>query len=502
MGWVQNPQSKPIFWLNGAAGTGKSTISRTIVQPLVKEGKLGANFFFKRGEQDRGNATRLFTTLTSQLVSKEPSLAEHVNHALEADRDLPNRPLKDQFEQLILEPLGKLEVQPGAVKTLVLVLDALDECDSEDTVRRIINLLSRTKTLKSPVWLRAFVTSRPELPIRLGFDDVRGKYQDLILHNVPQPVITHDLSVFLDYKLEKISREYNSICHEEHRLPVHWPGEDIILALVERSIPLLISAATICRFIEDRTYGDPGGQLSKVMDYQPGGQQSEIGNLEATYRPVLDQMLIGKSGQQKRSLEEQFRSVVGPIVLLAEPLSVPSLGKLLSIDTRVIDGKLNTLRSVLDVPTSREYPVRPFHLSFRDFLVDPDRRDSDPLWIDERQTHQKIASRCLELLCSSGHLKRDICGLGHLGSSRADVVSSALDSCLPAPIRYACLYWVYHLDQSCTRIDDSHPARGFLRLHFLHWLEALSFFGRLPESASMINTLQALVSVRCVHAKR
>jgi hypothetical protein len=59
--WAQQPQSKSIFWLNGMAGTGKSTISWTVAKWLTDQGHLGlvdhgASFFFKRGEGDRGSA--------------------------------------------------------------------------------------------------------------------------------------------------------------------------------------------------------------------------------------------------------------------------------------------------------------------------------------------------------------------------------------------------------------------------------------------------------------
>ncbi|KAL4766716.1 hypothetical protein BDW60DRAFT_201961, partial [Aspergillus nidulans var. acristatus] len=48
--------NKCIFWLSRMAGTGKSTIARTVAQYFKKDGILGASFFFKRGRGDQGSA--------------------------------------------------------------------------------------------------------------------------------------------------------------------------------------------------------------------------------------------------------------------------------------------------------------------------------------------------------------------------------------------------------------------------------------------------------------
>ena len=53
--------------------------------------------------------------------------------------------------------------------------------------------------------LRVLVTSRPELPIRLGFKQMLDRtYQDLILHEVPKRIIKHDIRLFLEHELGEI----------------------------------------------------------------------------------------------------------------------------------------------------------------------------------------------------------------------------------------------------------------------------------------------------------
>ncbi|KGO47580.1 Nucleoside phosphorylase [Penicillium expansum] len=78
MEWAVSPSQKSIFWLNGMAGTGKSTISRTVAKLLKDTDHLGATFFFKRGEGDRGNAKKFFPILTKQLTLKISELRSSV----------------------------------------------------------------------------------------------------------------------------------------------------------------------------------------------------------------------------------------------------------------------------------------------------------------------------------------------------------------------------------------------------------------------------------------
>lgn len=83
--WAQDPNAKAVYWLNGMAGTGKSTIARTLAHTFSKMGVLGASFFFKRGESDRGDISKFVTTITSQLVFQIPQAAVHIQNALDAD---------------------------------------------------------------------------------------------------------------------------------------------------------------------------------------------------------------------------------------------------------------------------------------------------------------------------------------------------------------------------------------------------------------------------------
>jgi cytidylate kinase len=116
-----------MFWLYGAAGTGKSTISRTVARSLAAKGVLSASFFFKRGEGDRGNASRFFTTVAWQLANKLPDLVPHSARALENDAGLVEKAVDVQCEELVLKPFSAIwEKSSTKPKQAVIVIDALD----------------------------------------------------------------------------------------------------------------------------------------------------------------------------------------------------------------------------------------------------------------------------------------------------------------------------------------------------------------------------------------
>lgn len=486
--WADDPQGEVIFWLNGMAGTGKSTISRTVAKAFAEDSLLGASFFFKRGEGNRGNAALFFPTIARQLVRKIPALDPYIREAINTDQAV-GKALDVQFDKLILQPLSRIQ----QAMTVVVVIDALDECGGDKDVKSIIFLLARATALSS-ARLRFFITSRPELPIRLGFRNVQGKYENLALHQIPKPTIERDISAFLEYEFARIRDTYNGDALEELGLPQGWPGRDVILTLTQMAVPLFIFAATICRFVED-AYSDPRAQLEKVLKYQTKTHDSELNKLDATYLPVLSQLTVGRLDPQKKRSLTEFRDVVGPIVLLAQPLAMSSLARLLDIPLRAVSSTLNPLHSVLSIPSRVDSPIRLFHLSFRDFLVDPTRRAGE-FWIDEAKYHGMLCHRCIQLMRQ--HLKRDICGLQLPGKLRSEVSQQIIDAALPPEAQYACRYWVYHLKESKCSIQDGGPAHSFLTSHLLYWLESLGLLGRITESIGMTDDLLTLIGVCCV----
>ena len=167
MAWADASDERCIFWLNGMAGTGKSTIARTIARTYYEQGRLGASFFFSRGGGDVSHGGRFFTSIAVQLADMSAALKRAICEAVARRRNIANQTLHDQWNHLIVEPLSKLQFN-SIQAPWILVVDALDECEDENDSRAILQLFTEARSLVG-IRLRVLVTSRPETPIRLGF---------------------------------------------------------------------------------------------------------------------------------------------------------------------------------------------------------------------------------------------------------------------------------------------------------------------------------------------
>lgn len=224
------------------AGMGKSAIARTMAQIFSDAGKLGASFFFSRGTGDLGNAGKFVATVAFQLVNSVPSLKEQMCHAIGLNGNITRQGgLRNQWKALILGSLSRLTHHQNL--RLILLVDALDECEDEQDIKTILQLFAETKDLAT-VDFKVFVTSRPETPIRVGFRDMPEIiHRDLALHDITRSIVEHDITVHLEHELLVIRRN--------HGLPPEWPGKEKMKLLVQKTDCIFIYIATACLFIRD-----------------------------------------------------------------------------------------------------------------------------------------------------------------------------------------------------------------------------------------------------------
>nr|POF06990.1 vegetative incompatibility protein het-e-1 [Quercus suber] len=443
--WAYRSDGKYIFWLCGAGATGKSTISRTFAQALYDQQRLGASFFFRRGCAGRSDASRFFPTVVAQLVDKIPAIQQHVANAIERDSFLCSSNLRNQFEKLFMEPLLGLKPTKLPPTGLTIVIDGLDECNCRDA-RTLLDLLAEVQA-RSNLLLRIFVTSRPKLPIEFGSKQIDGTlHEDVVLEDAQVTTIESDLRI---------------------ALPEDWPSRQEIEALVSLASPLFIFASTVCRFVGGK---NPQKRLHGVLQQQHPVASLHLSDEHSQLRLIYSQVLqqVFREEGENNILENirMFGELVGPTILLADPLPCMALATLLQIDGEELENFLDGLRSVLRVPKDRSGPVQMLHLSFREFLLDQRNTDNQDLGLAKCRLTQSSHSDVWNDLSI-----REPCVRTFAASGNRDQNDM-----------------IFHGQQ----IYDNGEAHQFLQKHFLHWLEALSWLDRLSSTITYLGCLQSL----------
>ena len=185
--WAKNPQDQNVFWLNGLAGTGKSTIAQSFSEAIAKEGLLGASFFCSRDYLDRKELKRIFPTLAYQLACHYPLFQTHIISIIKNDPTIAHTSLITQLEKLLVNPLSKAKIR------CVIVIDALDECIDNEPSSAILSVLGQF--VKQLPLVKFFITGRPEPRIRTGFrlPLLQPITQIFLLHEVDSTSVNKDI---------------------------------------------------------------------------------------------------------------------------------------------------------------------------------------------------------------------------------------------------------------------------------------------------------------------
>jgi hypothetical protein len=135
------------------------------------ERRLAASFFFVRGGGDCSHAGLFVTSIARQLAdNKALAVQQLIRSSLEEHSQIAKQTLQDQWTQLVVQPLSRYEEKDDC-KTFLIVIDALDECEEVGSVGILLRLLPQVGDCKH-LRVRILVTSRPETPIRHGFDQM------------------------------------------------------------------------------------------------------------------------------------------------------------------------------------------------------------------------------------------------------------------------------------------------------------------------------------------
>jgi hypothetical protein len=465
--WAKNPLGQNIFWLNGLAGTGKSTIAQSFTEVIANDGSLGASFFCSRDYLDRRELKNIFPTLAYQLACRHPHFRSHVVTAIKENPTLAHSSLISQLENLLVNPLS------GKIISCVIVIDALDECLDDQPASAILSVLGRFAQRLPRV--KFFITGRPEPRIRTGFrlPLLEPLTHTFLLHEVKPSSVDNDIQLYLTRRLTTIAKRRSDL-----ELPDPWPRDNEIEALTKKSSGLFIFASTLVRFIESEHH-EPSERLQLVLSEASGTMHEGRTGIDSLYSQVL---LHAFSDVHESAVFDNVRRVLGAIVLAFNPLSRKVLSTILGLPTTLISTTLRYLHSVILVPTDETKEIHIFHKSFPDFLQDGERCTDPRFHICAATYHGDMVLSCLELVKG---LNRDPCSLPPFTMNQ-DVfdLPQVLEDKVGNAVRYACGYWARHLELSPT--SGEHVRRVLISAtEMFHsvppWIEVMSLESRLEE---------------------
>ena len=476
--WARDFDKRSVYWLNGLAGTGKSTIAKTIAERLFADGQLGASFFCSRDFEDRRNLQLIFPTLAIQLARKYAEFRSILVPLIQSDPDTAYESLYDQMRKLIIQPLNKSGI------STVIIIDALDECEDEESASAILSVLGRLVSEVPKV--KFFLTGRPEPRISIGFSlPLLAKITDVfVLHEVESDQVDSDIRLFFRTSFLDLGLHRGGLDN--------WPTEEQLDRLCGRAARLFVYAAATVKFIDNNRRG-PRKQLEILLQSQKIGDH-EGKTLDSLYTSILQEAF----GDAKPEYDDMARSVLGAVILAVNPLSPSDIATLLGFDTDDVPSVLSLVNSLLILHKDVDRPVRPFHKSFPDFITDPARCTNKRFHVFPPDHHLKLLIGSLNLM--NQMLEKNMCGLPEaVANSDVSDLNERAEKYINPALRYACMMWHTHLVEADT-IPAHAPAvtpalRRFLETKFLFWLEVLSVLGAVRNAVEALQFVEGWLEV-------
>ena len=479
--WTRDFGTPSVYWLNGLAGTGKTTIAQTIAERTFADGKLGASFFCSRDYQDRSDRHFIFPTLAVQLARKYTDFRAIFVPMVRSNPGVADESLYNQMRKLIVEPLKESRI------STVIVIDALDECADEEPVSAILSVIG--KFVSEIPKVKFLVTGRPELRIQKGFRlPLLAKATDVfVLHEVKPSEVEKDIRLFFKHK-------FSELVPHHPRLD-GWPTDKQLDTVCERASGLFVYAVATVKFVEKQS-ANPRSQLDLLL--KSSGSSSREGKTKLNKHTTLDSLytsiLLGAFGDDDDpDNDPMVRSVLGAMIVAADPLSPSTIAALLNLDPGDVFPLLSSVQSLLVFQENIDCPVRPFHKSFPDFIADPDRCTNQRFHTFPPHHHSQLLMGCLDLMLRT--LEKNMCKLpGGVANSDVGDMEARIERYLDPALQYACRSWHIHLADknkvSVPVLDITSALHQFLEENFLFWLEVLSVLGAVRNA---VDALQAAV---------
>ena len=425
--WAQRTDFPNVFTLTGKAGTGKSTVARTIAEEFKAGKSLGCYISFEREKTDSASITStVIKTIAYHLALHSSAIAESLLYEIEDDHELRFSSTEILFERLLYKSLHSVSIT-HKLKPMLVILDALDECSSIHDQEELVVLL-KDKLPTMPSNIRLLVTSRPEKGVAPPLPS--PSLHSRLCHHVELSHMSEnskrEVAYYIRHELEKL--------RSESRIVVAGNGgwDENIDKFGEAAKGLFIWAATAIEFIKEIR----AGRLYRLRRLVNGTRVDGM-DLDMLYAMILKNCIDWKDGE----IKEKFSSVFSLILFGKTPLSDVDIDEILCYEKGTTSGILKGLRSLVVFRPGQ--PIWVHHTSLCDYLTST--RCDESWYIDTDVEKNKIASRCFRLMKEQFHF--NICDFETSFKFNRDVpdFGKRVNKRIHPGLLYACRYWASHL---------------------------------------------------------
>ncbi|KAF4609654.1 hypothetical protein D9613_012003 [Agrocybe pediades] len=465
--WVKDPNGSKVFWMNGMAGTGKTTILYSFCEWLEENKRLAGHFFCSRASTSCRDLNNIVRSIAYQLAHYSPAFRSQLCKILEEKQNPHRLNVGEQFKWVVATPLenSKDAIPDGAI----VVIDALDECSDVSATALFLKVLM-TYATRLPI--KFLVASRPETVIVKNMQAPNFSPSMLRLHDIEQSLVEADIRLYLQEALYTMSPR---------------PSSEVIDQLATRSGKLFIYAATVARYVNPEDVKvNSQKRLKMVLGMSSSSPNLQYQELDNLYTGILS------SGFDRGNFEEEELNittlVLRTVICAIEPMTISMMSMILAIEQEDVASSLSMLESVLHVQEGPSGLVSILHASFPDFLCNKDR--SRDFYCDIFEHNTTLAHSCFDMMCKELHF--NMCSLESSYDFDDDVpdLEEKIKVNISAALLYACKYWSNHLVHRDLTSSIHYRLVEFLKFRLLFWMEVLNLTKFMSMGSNMLsNTL-------------
>ncbi|KAF4613911.1 hypothetical protein D9613_008174 [Agrocybe pediades] len=467
--WVNDSNGSKVFWMNGMAGTGKTTILYSFCEWLEDENRLAGNFFCSRASTTCCDLNNIVGSIARQLAHYCPAFRSALCKSLEEKQNPHTLNVKEQFKWMVEKPLqNSKDAIPDGV---VIVIDALDECSNVSATGLFLDVLLNYATTHLPI--KFMVASRPEPVIVEKMQAPNFSPSVLRLHDIEQSLVEADIKQYLQGALCTMSPA---------------PSLDVIKQLTRRSGKLFIYAATVARYVNpEGVKVNSQKRLKMILGISSSSANLQYRDLDNLYTGILS------SAFDKQNFEEEELKIAAlllrTVICALEPMTQSALSTILALEQEDVASTLSRLQSVLHVQEGPSGLVSILHASFPDFLFNEAR--SHEFYFDIIEHNTTLVHSCFDVMCKDLHF--NMCDLESSYDFDEDVpdLEQKIQANISAGLLYACKYWSNHLAHCDLTSSIHYRLVEFLKFRFLFWMEVLNLTKFISMGSQILSNVLA-----------